>query len=436
MSLSNRSRRLSVAPMTHLERRGRGSLGGGGSSGRISHSFPEGSHFIQGAHPFFGILPQLHPGQGLGAGGGVSAPEGSNRVGSTSFSRLLQPSFCSDESLGVLAAGNRPFLAKSQGVEDTIQDEDYPVHSVVSPQRGLDGLHRPQGRISPGSNPSGFQEVSEIRSLQQGLPVQGPLLRPVHGSAGLHSGHGSGFDYLAFSRHSSSTVSGRLADSGVLPGAGSPGFEDSSPSLQLSGDCRQLGEVTAGSDTETLLSGSPIGLDQFPGFSSSETCRQAALNWRRISILRGAACKILAGVVRSALLTNPTHSGGRTEDAVVPVSSSSALGSEGSRRSDSVVSGGRKGSPLMVGSRTPRAGRLLSARVSPARLVIRRLGCRLGCSSRRSGRFRPLVSNRSSRSPSISGSFWQSFMLSGIFFRWSATHRWPCSPTTRRLLLI
>ena len=397
MSLSNRNRRLSVAPMAHLERRGCGSLGGGCSSGRISHSFPEGPHFIQGAHPFFGLLPQFHPGQGFGAGSGVSAPEGSYRVGSASFSRLLQPSFCSDESLRVLPADDRPFLTKSQGVEDTIQDGDYPVHSVVSPQRGLDGLHRPQRCISSGSNPPGFQEVSEIHGLQQGLPIQGPLLRPVHGSAGLHPGHGSGFDYFAFSRHLSSAVSGRLADSGVLPRAGSPVFEDSSSTLQLSGDCRQLGEVTAGSDTEALLPGSPIGFCQFQGFSSSETCRQAALNWRRVSILRGAACKILARVARSALLTNPTHSWGTAADAVVSVSSSSALGSEGSRRSDSVVSGDRAGSPLVVGSRTPRAGRLPSACVSPARLVVRRLGCRLGCSPRRPGRFRPLVAGGSSR---------------------------------------
>ena len=36
MSLSNRCRRLSVTPMAqHLERRGRGALGGGGSPGRI-----------------------------------------------------------------------------------------------------------------------------------------------------------------------------------------------------------------------------------------------------------------------------------------------------------------------------------------------------------------------------------------------------------------
>ena len=235
MSLSNCSRRLSVAPLARLERRGRGSLGGGGSPGRISHSFPEGSHFIRGAHPFFGLLPQLHPGQSLGAGSGVSAPEGSYRVGSTSFSRLLQPSVCGDESLGILAAGNRPFSIKSQGVKDTIQDGDYPAHSVVSPQRGLDGLHRPQRCISPGSNPPGFQEVSEIHGLQQGLSIQGPLLRPVHGSAGLHPGHGSGFGHFAYFRHPSSAISGRLADSGVLPRAGSPVFEDSTSALQLWG---------------------------------------------------------------------------------------------------------------------------------------------------------------------------------------------------------
>ena len=165
MPLSNRCRRLSVSPMAHLERRGRGSLGGGGSSGRISHSFPKGSHFIQGAHPFFGLLSQFHLGQSLGAGSGVSAPEGSHRAGSSSFSRVLQPSFCSNEGLGVVAYGNRPFSVEPQGVEDTVQDGDYPVHAVVSAQGGLDGLHRSQRCLSADSNPSGFQEVSEVHGL-------------------------------------------------------------------------------------------------------------------------------------------------------------------------------------------------------------------------------------------------------------------------------
>ena len=114
MPLSNRYRRLSVAPMAHLERRGRGSLGGGGSSGRIQHSFPEGSHFIQRAHPFFGLLSQIHLGQSLSAGGGVSVPEGSHRAGSTSFTGLLQPVICSDEGLRVVATSDRSFSFEPQ----------------------------------------------------------------------------------------------------------------------------------------------------------------------------------------------------------------------------------------------------------------------------------------------------------------------------------
>ena len=221
----------------------------------------------------------IPPGQSLGAGSGVSAPEGSHRAGSTSFSRLLQPSVCGDEGLGVVASGNRPFSFESQGVEDTVQDGYYPVHSVVSPQRGLDGLHRSQRCLSSDSNPSGFQEVSEVYGLRQGLSVQGPLLRSVHGSAGLHPGHGSGFGYFTQFRHSSSSLSGRLADSGILPRAGSPVFEDSASSLQLSGDCRQLGEVTACSDSKDLLSGSPVGLGSVSGLlqpRNESSCSQLA----------------------------------------------------------------------------------------------------------------------------------------------------------------
>ena len=131
MPLSNRYKRLSVAPMAHLERQGRGSLGSGGSAGRIQHSFPEGSHFIQGTHPFFGLLSQLHPGQSLSAGSGVSAPEGSHRTSSTSFPRLLQPFICDDKGLRVVATCDRSFSLEPQGVEDAFQDGDSPVHSVV-----------------------------------------------------------------------------------------------------------------------------------------------------------------------------------------------------------------------------------------------------------------------------------------------------------------
>ena len=57
MPLSNRYRRLSVAPMAHLERRGRGSLGGGGSAGRIRIPFRRAPTLSREPIPFSAYCP-------------------------------------------------------------------------------------------------------------------------------------------------------------------------------------------------------------------------------------------------------------------------------------------------------------------------------------------------------------------------------------------
>ena len=66
MSQSNRYRRLSVAPLAGVERRGRGTLGGGGLAVGMPDSLPLGSHLIQGSHPFTGVCPQFDQGQSSG----------------------------------------------------------------------------------------------------------------------------------------------------------------------------------------------------------------------------------------------------------------------------------------------------------------------------------------------------------------------------------
>ena len=97
-------------------------------------------------------------------------------------------------------------------------------------------------------------------------------------------------------------LSRQLADSGILPRAGSSCSEDGPPIVQLSGDSRQLEEVSACADSENALLLSPVGLCQFSGFSSPETSRQASLNWRRISNLQKSACEILARVAGGSVL--------------------------------------------------------------------------------------------------------------------------------------
>ena len=289
--------------------------------------------------PILSREPIPFPGQGLGAGSGVFVLEGSYRAGSTSFTGLLQPVICDNEGLGVVATSDRPFPVEPPGVQNTVQDGDFPVHSVVSPQGGLDGLRGPQGCLFSNSSSSGIQEISKDHGPRECLPIQGPLFRSIYGPAGLHAGHGSGFENSSQSWREATPLSGRLADSGVHPGAGYSCSEDSSSLMQPSGDCRQLGEVTACSDSEALLSGSPVGHYPFQGFSSPETSRQAALNWRRVSVLRDAACNILAGVAGGSVLSHSAGSGRPPEDAVVAVHSAQSLGSSRSGRSGSVVPG-------------------------------------------------------------------------------------------------
>ena len=253
-----------------------------------------------------------------------------------------------------MATHYRPLSLEPHGVEDTIQDGDASVHPSVIPQGGLDGLCRRPGCVSADSSPSGIPEVSLVRGIREGIPVQDSSFWASHSSSSLHAGHGSGFGNPSPSWHSAPPLSRRLADSGVLPRADSPVFEDSSSTLQFAGDRRQLGEVSACSDSNYLLSGSYSEYHHFPGFSRPDMDRQAALNWRRISVLRGSACKILARIAMSAVLFNSAHSGRTTEDAVAPVSLQPTMGSTGSRSVSSVVFGGPPG-PSLVAS--PRASR-------------------------------------------------------------------------------
>ena len=116
-------------------------------------------------------------------------------------------------------------------------------------------------------------------------------------------------------------------DPSVLPGVGSPCSGHSSPALSLARDCRQLGEVSANSNSADGLSGNPTGLCLFQGFSCPKESREASLNWRRILVLRRAASVILAIALRSAVFSDSARSRGSASDAVSSISPPPFLGS-------------------------------------------------------------------------------------------------------------
>ena len=138
MSQSNRCRRLSVAPLAGVERRGCGSLGSRSLAVGISNSLPSGSRFIQGTHPFSGVLSQFDQGQSSGGRGPVFTGQGSDRACSPSLSRLLQPVVRSDESLRSVEACHRSLSPESDGSADILQDGDSPIRASVSTPWRLD----------------------------------------------------------------------------------------------------------------------------------------------------------------------------------------------------------------------------------------------------------------------------------------------------------
>ena len=392
MSLSDRHRRLSVAPLAGVERQGRGSLGSGRLAVGISDSLPSGSHFIQGTHPFSGVLPQFHQGQSSGRRGPVFIGQGSDRACSSSFSRLLQPVVCGVESLRSVEAGHRPLATESEGAADILQDGDSPVRTSVSTRWGLDGVSRFEGCVLAGSDASGISQVPQVHVGRECVPVQSSLLWTLHRSSGFHPGHGSCFRNPSQDRGAFTSLSRRLVDSGLLSGAGSPCSGDSTAALRDFGNSCQLGEVSADSNTADGISRSRFGLNLFQGFSCPEESREASLNWRRILVLCKTACIILTRALRSAVVHDPARTWRTAPNEILPVYSSETLESCRSVCSGGMDSGDSPGFRLVAGSRSSGVRRVSGAGVPSARLVVRRLGRGLGGSSRRGSCFRPLGS--------------------------------------------
>ena len=258
---SNRYRRLSVAPLAGVEPWVVEVLRWG-----IPDSLTLGSHLIQGSHPFTGVCLQFHQGRNSGGRGSGSAEQGCPRAGSTSISRLLQPVIHGYESFRGVETGHRPFHSELEDSADILQDGGTSIRSSLGSSGGLDGVSGLEGCVLAGANAPGFTQVPQVHGGGgggEGVPVQGTLLRPFHGSANFYQGYGSCISDSTQDGGTTSSLPGRLVASGILTRAGSPCSEDSAPTLQAPRDWCQLGEVSGDSDSADGISGSHPGLTAF-----------------------------------------------------------------------------------------------------------------------------------------------------------------------------
>ena len=309
---------------------------------------------------------------------------------STTFSRLLQPSVRSVEDLGVMAFGHRPLPSQSLCGRVSLPDGDHSVCVHVGASRGLDGLHQSEGSVSSSAGSSSFSSLSSLRFQRHCLPIQSAVLWPLHGSAGLHQGHGSCFSYTPFYGDPYETVSRRLASPVCLSGVPPQGSSDCPPTLSRVGNCGQPPEIQPGSIAGGSVSGGCHRLHLFRGFSVGGARLTAAVNSRRVSVLRLASRELMAIATRRPFFAGSPSSWRQTEDAVPPALPPSILGSSGSRGSSVCVDGVSSRPPVVAPSSSSISRSVSLPGVSRSTLLVRRLRRGVGCPSRSSDRCRPV----------------------------------------------
>ncbi len=99
-----------------------------------------------------------------------------------------------------------------------VQDADDENHHVSDSRRGLVCHYRPKGCIFSHPGRSATQEVPSVCLWSEGLPIQGPALRPGLGTKNVHGMHGCCTGPFEVPGHSCAELSGRLAHSGPLQG--------------------------------------------------------------------------------------------------------------------------------------------------------------------------------------------------------------------------
>ena len=365
-------------------------MGGGGAEGGISHPFSQSTSAVPGSHPYAFLQPLVHQ-RGCARGGHPEfSYQGCSGACSTSISGLLQPSVCRVEDLSVVASGHRPLHPQSLRGCVALSDGDHPVCSPFGSSGRLDGLHRSSGSVPPGSGSSGVSSLPPLCIQWSRLPVQSAVVWPIHGSIGLLSGHGSCFRHSPLYGYPHVPISRRLAGPVLFSGVHSPGSQDSPRALPRAGCGDQPGEIPPHSIPGGTVSRGGDQRPVFCGFSVARSHFQAAINRRRISVLRLASRELMAVSAGDAFFAGSPGSWRQTAYAVSPAMPQPIMESCRPLASCSLVHGVSSGSPVVAPPASPIPRCVPPPGVSRPRLLVRRLGRRVGCSSGSPRCFRPL----------------------------------------------
>ena len=289
-----------------------------------------------------------------------------------------------------MASGHRPLPSHSLCGRVPLSAGDHSVCTPVSTSGRLDGLHRSQGSVSSGAGSFCFSSLSSLHVPWYGLPVQSSVLCPLHGSAGLHQGHGSCFQLYSILWVSVCVDTSTTGWSSLPLGSLSLRICRLPSNFVKNWGLSSTPEVQPHTFPGSSVSGSRHRLHLFQGFSFGGTHLAAALNSRRVSVLRLAYRELVAVASRRSFFAGSPRSWRQTEVAVPPALPPSFLEPSGSGGSSVGVDGVSSRSPVVAPSPSSISRSVSPPGVSRPTLLVRRLGRGMGCPSQWSGRFRPV----------------------------------------------
>ncbi len=142
---------------------------------------------------------------------------GSTAVGHRT--RVLQPLLPRSKEGRWLEAYSGSTAFEFFPLQREVQDADDENHHVSGSRGGLVCHHRPKECVFSHAGRSETQEVPSVCLWREGLPIQGPALRPGLGAENVYEMHGCCTGPFEAPGHSCTELSGRLAHSGSLQGA-------------------------------------------------------------------------------------------------------------------------------------------------------------------------------------------------------------------------
>ncbi|XP_068204733.1 uncharacterized protein [Palaemon carinicauda] len=169
--------------------------------------------------------------------------ERGNGNGSTTGSRVLQPSLPGGESDGRLETSHRSVGPQQVCVQDRLQDGHPEVSPGVLERRRLHDIHRYQGLLFPDPYSPLQQKVPSGEVGFPDLAIQDSLLRPVNSAPNFHENLHDCLRMGSRTRNSSDSLPGRLVAPFFLRGSFEGARLEATAILQSSGYHHQPGEV-------------------------------------------------------------------------------------------------------------------------------------------------------------------------------------------------